>query len=158
MTTPKTGLKSVPDTNVLLAAKMSKGPTSPNCEYIERWKHAEFKLLYSLDTYLEYIEKIIEKGLAEDVIRSFLRALMELGDEVFVEHYHLPAYPVDIDDVAFLLCAVNGEATHLITYDRHLLELSQYYWFKVCGTVHFLRELRQALRAAEQDATSSAHD
>ncbi len=73
---------------------------------------------------------------------------MDLGVEVFVEHYHLPAYPVDMDDVAFLLCAVNGEATHLITYDRHLLEVSRYYWFKVCGTVDFLKDLRQRLASA----------
>ncbi len=124
---------------------MSKAHTSPNAEYLERWKNEEFILLYSPDTYLEYIDKFVEKGLPEEVIRSFLRALMDLGIEIFVEHYHLPAYPVDMDDVAFLLCAVNGEATHLITYDRHLLEVSRHYSFKVCGPVDFLRELREAL-------------
>lgn len=149
MTIPATALRSVPDTNVLLAAKLSKGASSPNSEYLDRWEKREFTLLYSPDTYLEYVEKFIEKGLPEGVIKSFLRALMELGVEVFVEHYHLPAYPVDIDDVAFVLCAVNGNASHLVTYDRHLFEVSRYYSFKVCETIEFLRDLRQALRTSE---------
>ncbi len=41
--------------------------------------------------------------------------------------------------------ADNGEATHLITYDRHLREIRSYYPFKVCGPVDFLRDLRQVL-------------
>lgn len=100
-----------------------------------------FVLLYSADTFLEYAEKLIDKALPEAVIKSFLRALLELGSEVSVEHYHLPAYPVDMDDVAFLLCAVNGQATHLVTYDRHLLDVSRYYPFKICGTTEFLADL-----------------
>ncbi len=80
---------------------------------------------------------------------------MDLGVEVFVEHYHLPAYPVDMDDVAFLLCAVIGDATHVITYDRHLLEVSRYYWFEVYGTVGFLKDLRHRLAAAPQPPVSS---
>ena len=151
MTTSKTELRSVPDTNVLLAAKLSRGPTSPNSEYLERWKREEFTLLYSPDTYQEYTEKLVEKGLPEGAIKSFLRALEDLGVEIRVEHYHLPAYPVDVDDVAFLLCAVKGEATHLITYDRHLLEVSRYYEFKICGTVDFLKDLRYRLASIAPD-------
>lgn len=149
MTGPETGLRSVPDTNVLLAAKMSKGVSSPNREYLERWSKGQFTLLYSPDTYLEYVEKLNEKDLPEAVIRSFMRALMELGVEVYVDHYHLPVYPVDVDDIAFLLCAVNGDATHLVTYDRHLFDVSRYYPFKVCETIEFLTDLRQALKTDE---------
>ncbi len=146
MTALETRLKSVPDTNVLLAAKMSKAPSvSPNSEYLDRWKRGELTLLYSPDTYLEYVEKFVAKGLPEGVIRSFLRALQELGTEIFIEHYHLPVYPIDVDDIAFLLCAVNGDATHLITYDRHLLDIDEHYPFKICGTSHFLRDLRLTL-------------
>ena len=135
--------RTVPDTNVLLAAKMSTAPSSsPNSQYLDRWRTGELILLYSTDTYLEYIEKLVAKGLPEAVIRSFLRALQDLGEEVFIEHYHLPAYPVDVDDIAFLLCAVNGDATHLITYDRHLLDVQESYPFKICGAAELLRDLR----------------
>ncbi len=121
---------------------MSKAPSSsPNSEYLDRWKTGELVLLYSRDTFQEYIEKLVAKGLPEAVIRSFLRALQELGEEIFIEHYHLPVYPVDVDDIAFLLCAVNGDATHLITYDKHLLDIQEPYPFKICETAEFLREL-----------------
>ena len=60
MTATRTGLRSVPDTNVLLAAKLSKAPTSPNAEYLERWQNEEFVLLYSSDTYFEYIAVLLQ--------------------------------------------------------------------------------------------------
>lgn len=42
----KTSFKVVPDTNVLLASEKHPGATSPNKEFVERWKCQEFELLY----------------------------------------------------------------------------------------------------------------
>jgi len=119
-----TPLRPVTDTNVLLASEKSKSATSPNREYIQRWRNDEFTFLYSEDTLLEYIKKMQEKHISEDSIKKFLGALFELGVQVYIAFYHLPVYPVDPDDIAFLLCADNGEATHLLTYDRHLEALT----------------------------------
>ena len=60
--------------------------------------------------------------------------------------FHFRHYPVDSDDVMFLLCAMNGRATHLVSYDRHLLSLRPYYAGQVtiCEPVEFLRECRKA--------------
>ena len=58
---PKTSLRAVPDTNILLASEMSPGSTSPNREYFERWKADEFAVLFSEDTLLEYGKKLREK-------------------------------------------------------------------------------------------------
>ncbi len=136
-------MKTVPDTNILLASRMRPGSSSPNREYFDRWKNGEFTVLYSPDTQHEYLKKLREKGLPEKTIRDFLRALLEAGAEVYIEFYHLPRYPVDSDDVAFLLCADNGEATHLVTYDRHLRDVSGHYQFKICRPTEFLKDLRQ---------------
>jgi predicted nucleic acid-binding protein len=57
----KTYLKSVPDTNILLAAEMRPSSASPNKEYFARWRNEEFTVLYSEDTLLEYIKKLREK-------------------------------------------------------------------------------------------------
>ncbi len=124
--------KVVPDTNVVVASEKSTRSTSPNKELFERWRNGEFELLYSDDTLLEYIEKII-------------RALLKLGREVRIEFYHLPLYPIDPDDIAFLLCAENGEATHLVSYDTHLKDIAAFYSFKVCKPLNFLFELRREL-------------
>ena len=145
---PKTGLKTVPDTNVVLAAQMSGGPTSPNVEYLDRWERGEFEIFFSQDTLLEYALKLREKNIPEENVVQFLRALLQLGVETYIEHYHLPVYPVDTDDIGFLLCADNGEATHIISYDRHLLDINHHFPFKICRLIDFLKDLRQALIAA----------
>lgn len=147
---PKTSLRAVPDTNVLLASEMSANSTSPNRELFEHWKADEFAVLFTQDTLLEYTKKLREKGLPEKRTRVFLRALLALGVEVYVEYYHLPTYPVDADDIAFLLCADNGQATHLVTYDRHLLDVDPHYSFRICMTSHFLADLRRELAALKR--------
>lgn len=141
----KTPLRAVPDTNVVIASEKSEHSTSPNREFFERWEDEQFIVLYSDDTLLEYIDKLREKGLPETSIRKLIRALIHLGIEVRIVFYHFPRYPVDPNDVAFLLCAENGGATHIVTYDAHLQALDGTYSFKVCNTPAFLSELRQEL-------------
>lgn len=148
--TAKTSFRTVPDTNVLLASRIRPGPVSPNKEYFDRWRRDEFSVLYSWDTLREYIEKLRDKDISDDLIKGFVRNLVENGIRVRIEHFHLPVYPIDPDDIAFLLCADNGAATHLVTFDRHLTEIRTYYRFKVCEPAVFLSELRQALDAASQ--------
>lgn len=142
----KTSFKVVPDTNIIVAAEHRPSATSPNKEFLERWKNDEFEVLYSQDTLLEYIQTLREKRISETSIKKLIRALFELGREVSIQYYHLPYYPIDADDIAFLLCAENGQATHIISYDRHLKAVEPFYMFKVCGTGEFLRELRQELK------------
>ncbi|MCI0612853.1 hypothetical protein L0244_07670, partial [bacterium] len=63
----KTSLRTVPDTNVVVAAQ-SANVTSPNREYFERWKNEEFALLFSDDTLSEYIEKLMERNVPKEII------------------------------------------------------------------------------------------
>ena len=65
------------------------------------------------------------------------------GTAISVEHFHLRHYPEDSDDTAFVLCATSGDASHLVSYDSHLLELSGRYPFRICRTIDFLMELRK---------------
>ncbi len=61
--------------------------------------------------------------------------------------FPLPYYPVDADDVMFLLCAINGRSTHLVSYDDHLLSLSPYYAeeMTICEPLAFLNDCRVRL-------------
>jgi len=144
----KTPLRAVPDTNVLLASEMSTSSSSANRAFFERWESGDFTVLFSQDTLYEYVKKLWQKMLPEASIRKFLAALLNVGVEVEIEYYHLPAYPVDADDIAFLLCADNGRATHLVTYDKHLLEVEAHYPFRICGAPAFLEDLRHELEAS----------
>jgi predicted nucleic acid-binding protein len=60
------------------------------------------------------------------IIANFLtkiNAIWKLGEHTSIQYFHLANYPSDPDDIAFVLCAENGYATHLLSYDKHLLDL-----------------------------------
>lgn len=135
-------LRVVLDTNVLLASRRSRHPESPNVEIFSRWQAGEFTFLYSHDIAIEYAEKLLEHGVAKEDIRQFLSLLRFLGEWVEIEFFHLRYYPEDSDDVAFLLTALNGDATHLVTYDEHLKKLVGLYLLAICEPLQFLKDCR----------------
>lgn len=138
-----TSFSVVPDTNVIIASQKSSSTSSPNKEFFDRWQADEFEILHSDDTLLEYIEKMRDLNVPEELIKKLIRALLTLSRHVSIEFFHLPAYPSDPDDIAFLLCAENGKATHIVSYDSHLKEIEPFYAFQVCTPLTFLFELRK---------------
>lgn len=134
--------RAVLDTNVVIAAHGATQPGSPNAEIIDRWEAGEFTLLHTHDVLLEYAEKLIETGIPHTLVVRFIARIFQLGEAVRIEFFHLRRYPVDADDIAFLLCALNGDATHLVTYDPHLLELQPSYALSICEPLRFLAALR----------------
>ncbi len=138
-------LRSVLDTNVVLAAKRSVNPLSPNAEIIARWMAGEFIWLVTDDVLAEYAQKLLEKNVDVQLVEQFLADLLIYGEAVAIQFYHFHHYPVDVDDVAFLLAAVNGNATHLVTYDEHLRDIGVFYpEFVTCEPLGFLADLRTA--------------
>ena len=137
-------IRAVLDSNVLVAAQRSAHPHSPNRELIERWKANEFTFLFSRDTLLEYAEKLLALSANRTDAVEFIALISTLGECVEIEFFHLPHYPTDADDIAFLLCAWNGFASHLASYDRDLLDLSvaNEGHFKICSPPEFLAALR----------------
>jgi predicted nucleic acid-binding protein len=139
-------LRAVLDTNVVLAAKRSVHPQSPNAEIITRWMAGEFVWLVSDDVVTEYAEKLLEKGIDPLKVEQFVADLLQYGEEVPIRFFHFQHYPVDMDDVAFLLVAINGSSTHLITYDEHLKDVGVFYpEFLTCEPVVFLSDLRRMM-------------
>ena len=120
-------VKAVADTNVLVAAFLSPNPASPNKEVLAAWKAGSWIWLHSEDTLAEYVEKLQHFGIDDDLILLFVKDLLLSGKEVNISFFHLPSYPEDVDDIAFLLCALNGNADFLLTYDEHLLCLTPDY-------------------------------
>lgn len=132
----------VPDTNVLITSRKSPTPTSPTRELFERWIRGEFTLLYSLDTIVEYLCKFRELGLDPLEARLLLTEIAAIGELVSISTFHEQFYPKDPEDIAFLLCATNGEASHLVTYDSDFDPVKSRYLFIVCTPLEFLRQLR----------------
>ncbi len=137
--------RAVLDTNVMLASQKTASAQSPNAEIVRRWKAREFTLLITDDLLQEYAEKLIEKGIEPAMRRMLLRDLILLGEQVAIAFFHLRHYPVDPDDTPFLLAALNGNATHLVTYDQHLEDVGIFYpEFITCRPLIFLQDLRLA--------------
>ena len=136
--------RAVLDTNVVLAAYRTTHPSSPNLEVVERWLRGEFTLLYSDDVLMEYARKLLEHGHPRDVVTAYLTRVRALGVWVAIQFYHLRRYTADADDIGILLCAINGNATHLVTYDAGFEPFSGEFGFAVCEPLEFLRELRAA--------------
>ncbi len=139
-------LRAVLDTNVLLSAARSPHTTSPSAEILDRWQRREFELLVSLDTLSEHAEKLLAHGVPASEVEAFLTTLAVHAELVTVAFFHFRHYPVDADDVMFLLCAINGRASHLVSYDNHLRSLRSFYEseLKICEPLEFLGECRAA--------------
>jgi predicted nucleic acid-binding protein len=137
------GWRVVLDTNVVLAAHRSEAATSPNREILTWWKAGEFTLLYSEDVLIEYVEKLLLLGTPAAKLEEFITMIGGIGERVAIRSYHLRRYPNDADDIAFVLCALNGEATHLVTYDGGFAEVVREFDFAICEPLAFLAELRR---------------
>ena len=135
--------RAVLDTNVVLAADGASNPLSPNLEVINRWALGEFVWLVTADIAAEYAEKLLEKGNSASEVEAFITGLFLSAEYVEIRFFHFRHYPVDADDIIFLLCATNGAASHLVSYDHHLLDLGNFYdEFVTCKPTEFLKALR----------------
>jgi putative PIN family toxin of toxin-antitoxin system len=137
-------IRGVLDTNIAVAAGKSQSPTSPNREIIDRWLQGQFTLLISKDIAAEYALKLRDRGIDTHTILAFLRHLALFAEIVEIKYFHFRHYPIDENDIAFLLCAVNGNASHLVSYDPHLLDLDIHYpEIDFLPPIPFLQTLRQ---------------
>lgn len=135
--------RAVLDTNVVISGKESKHSQSPNVEILRLWADGKFVWLFSDDTLNEYTEKLLERGFSHREVVHFIKQVLRLGEEISITFFHVRHYPVDPDDTAFLLLALNGNASHLITYDAHLVDVGIYYpEFATCKPLEFLQALR----------------
>jgi uncharacterized protein len=113
-------LRAVLDTNVFLSAFLSRSPSSPTREILQRWQAGEFVLLVSDALVDELAEKLLDHSIDPARVTEFLTLLASLVDWITVpEETVLPMIPGDPDDDHILACAVAGKADYLVTYDLH---------------------------------------
>lgn len=116
--TTRGGSRAVFDTNVYVAAVLSKNPRSPTLELFERLKKDEFTLLYCAEIHSEAIEKLLDKGIDSTKITEFIAEVTAVAERVDIgESDIIPLIPADPEDDVIVACAAKGKATHLVTYD-----------------------------------------
>jgi len=142
--TGRSDLRGVLDTNVPIAAHLSRNPASPTVELMERWRGGQFAQLYSDDMLVELVEKFEARKIAPDASDRYLADLIALGKHVMVMPEQVPdAIVADPDDNAILACAFVGRATHIVTYDPHFAVLGGVYQgIPILDGLHFLYVVR----------------
>lgn len=146
MGTESKRLRAVFDTNVFVAAHLSKNPNSPTMELLKRWRREEFELLYSDDLLVEIDEKFSARGISDERKESFLVELRDQGTYVKIKPSDVkPVIAADPDDDLTLACAVVGRASHFVTYDHHFDVLGEEYQdIKIVDGLTFLRAVRDS--------------
>ena len=149
-TTKPEQFRAVFDTNIIMAAHLTKNPRSPTRELLERWKMEEFELVYSTALLVEYQEKFKERGI-EDLTTEFLASLIESGIYIHLDLNDIkPVIVDDPDDDIVIASAMIGQATHIVTYDSHFDCLGgEYQGIKIVDGLHFLYEVRGNARTPE---------
>jgi len=137
-------IRAVLDTNVFVSAALSKNPTSPTREIIERWKRDEFVLLICTPLAEEIVEKLIDRSIDENIIGALVERLGQLAEWVEIAPDRIESLLSDSDDNVIVACAVEGGANYLITYDPHFDSLNgDYRGVKILKAIPFLEVLRK---------------
>ena len=138
-------LRAVLDTNVFVSAALSKNPSSPTREVVDRWKRGHFLLLICTPLADEIVEKLLDHNIAEETVTQLVELLSRLAEWVELIPEKIEALLSDPDDDVVVACAVIGKANFLVTYDPHFDSLGgEYRGVKILKAIPFLEILRQS--------------
>lgn len=124
------------DTNILLSALLSTNSNPFRCLALARMGQVESVTCQEILD--EFAEKLLVKfkfseemaQSAKEEVRKFSR-LVEISGT-------LKAVPNDPDDDMVVECAVIGNATHIVTGDKHLLSLSNHESITILKAAEFI--------------------
>lgn len=147
-------LRAVFDTNVIVSAYLSRSPTSPTQELIDRWLAGEFTLLVCDTIVDEFIEKLTARGVAREDVETFVALLDAMAEWVEVpEAVIVRRIAADADDDVVVACAIAGDANFLVTYDPHFAPLGEtYQGIRISKALPFLWAVR-----GDQPSETAAH-
>ena len=130
------------DTNILLSALLSSNGNPFRCLALAKIRQVESVTCQEILD--EFAEKLLLKfkfsdemaQAAVDEVRGFSR-LVEISAT-------LKAVPADSDDDMVVECAVVRGATHIVTWDKHLLTLTAYESIAIVKATEFVALLPQS--------------
>lgn len=136
----KPKFRAVFDTNVYVAKALSKNPRSPNVELFELLKVDAYVLIWCEEIRAEVAEKLLARGLTAERIAELIAEVMSLAVWIEVPAFAMRRYvEEDPDDDIIVACAAVAKATHIVSYDQHLLNLKEpFLGCVVLDSLHFL--------------------
>ncbi len=131
-------MKVVVDTNVFISSFLGTG--NPR-KIIDFWKDGLIKLCLSAEIINEYIRVLQRLSLSEEKETQEILAVFARGFNVlFTQKLKKIAMSLDDpEDVKFFECALELKASYIISGDRHLLSIKEYFGIKVVSPVEFIK-------------------
>jgi uncharacterized protein len=129
------------DTNILISALLSSSSNPARCLALAKFRQVESVTCQEILD--EFAEKLLLKfKFSEEMTRSAVDEVCKFSRIVEISAM-LRAVPNDSDDDMVVECAVVGEATHIVTGDKHLLSLGAYGGIAIVRAAEFVALLSQ---------------
>ena len=134
-------MKVVIDTNVFISSFLGKG--NPG-KIIDFWKEGKLKLCLSNPIIDEYIEVLIRLGIKDGTeIEELLHLFAKDSNTIFTSKTKsLQIVIDDPDDNKFFECAVALNAKYIISGDKKVLKVKNYFGIKVVNPKTFLLDYK----------------
>ncbi|MGB9776333.1 MAG: putative toxin-antitoxin system toxin component, PIN family [Anaerolineae bacterium] len=145
-------MRVVPDTNILVAFLLTRGPTI-SC-ILDGWERGDFELLTSPALVAEVRRTLEKPALRERIRPEAAIALLEaLEKDALMTPgcLELSGVTPDPDDDAVISCAVEGDADYIVSRDMHLLRLGEYEGIRIIDPTEFAQRLREGYEGNASD-------
>jgi uncharacterized protein len=127
------------DTNILISAVLSSSGAPFKCLALA--KIGQIESVTCQEILDEFSEKLLLKfKFSENMAQLAIQEVLNFSRLVEISGV-LKAVPNDADDDMVVECAVIGNATHIVTGDKHLLSLINYQNIAMIKAADFLQKL-----------------
>lgn len=124
------------DTNILLSALFSTNSNPFRCLALA--KIGQVKSVTCQEILEEFAEKLLVFKFSEEMTQAVVEEIQQFSRIVIISRT-LKIVSVDPDDDMVVECAVMGNATHIVTGDKHLLTLKNYQSIAIVRAAEFVR-------------------
>ena|SRR3989338_5889918 len=131
-------MRVVLDTNVFISGIFWEGNFCS--QIIEAWQERKFSLITSLDIVVELVKTLqsFKIRMPEEMIEEWRNMVLENAC-VITPTMKIEIIKEDPDDNKFLEVALAGNASIIVSQDKHLLKLREYQGIKILKPQDFLK-------------------
>jgi len=136
-------LRIVIDTNIWISGLLWRGKAWQLLKLAEQRKVElciAYSMLLELEEVLSYEKFLPRLEVLQQTPEQLASYALSISSIFDVSRSGIPIISDDPDDDIFLLCAVEADATHIVSNDRHLLNLKSYQGIKIVTIDQFLNQ------------------
>jgi putative PIN family toxin of toxin-antitoxin system len=142
------------DTNVFVAAYLSKSNQGYPSQVLSMWRAGAFTLVMSPQILREVIGKLLEKGVDEDRLEELVFTIGQIALNIFGAYETTKLNQVDPADNKFLAAGLESHADYIVSYDaKSLLPLKHFHGMQILTPELFVRQIMAATQERGNEAT-----